>query len=134
MYYVSLQLKCKCRLTLQDPNATIGQRDGFSEKDIQKLEKMYESSSYTTTESSSYTTNESSSYTTTESSSYPTTESSSYTTTESSFYNTTYNSSYTTTESSSYATRSQFITLIIITLNVFTLTYLLHGAESFLRS
>ena len=112
MYYVSLQLKCKCRLTLQDPNATIGQRDGFSEKDIQKLEKMYENSSYTTTESSSYTTTESSSYPTTESSSYNTTDNSSYTTTESSSHN--------TTENSSYATRSQFITLIMITLNVLT--------------
>ena len=120
MYYVSLQLKCKCRLTLQDPNATIGQRDGFSEKDIQKLEKMYENSSYTTTESSSYPTTESSSYTTTESSSYPTTESSSYNTTDNSSYTTTESSSHNTTENSSYATRSQFITLIMITLNVLT--------------
>jgi hypothetical protein len=27
---------------LQDPNATIGQTEGFSEKDILRLEKMYE--------------------------------------------------------------------------------------------
>jgi len=33
---------------LQDANATIGQTEGFSEKDIQKLAKMYESSSYAT--------------------------------------------------------------------------------------
>jgi len=33
---------------LQDPNATIGQRDGLSGGDIQKLERMYASSSYVT--------------------------------------------------------------------------------------
>jgi len=38
---VGLYLKCKCLLILQDPNAQIGQRVGFSEKDIEKLEKMY---------------------------------------------------------------------------------------------
>jgi len=41
---------------LQDANATIGQRDGFSKKDIEKLEKMYENSYYTTEENSSYAT------------------------------------------------------------------------------
>jgi hypothetical protein len=89
---------------LQDPNATIGQRDGFSAKDIEKLEKMYEESSYTTEENSSYSTEETPTYTTEENSSYNTEE----------------NPSNTTEENSSYTPRSQFITLIIITLNVLT--------------
>jgi hypothetical protein len=39
---------------LQDPNATIGQIDGFSEKDILRLERMYENETYDG--NSSYTT------------------------------------------------------------------------------
>jgi hypothetical protein len=56
MYYVGLQLKCKYLFILQDPNATIGQRDGFSAKDIEKLAKMYENLSFVTTTPSDATT------------------------------------------------------------------------------
>jgi len=34
-------IKCKCLLILQDPNAQIGQRNGFSEKDIERVVRMY---------------------------------------------------------------------------------------------
>jgi hypothetical protein len=37
-----MKLKCKCLLILQDPNANIGQRAGFSERDLQKLAIMYQ--------------------------------------------------------------------------------------------
>jgi len=93
MHYSAYAFSSNGQRTIQprDPNAEIGQHWGFSARDIERLELMYN-----TTDNSSYTTTETSSPTTTES------------------------SSYNTTENSSYATRSQFITLIIITLNVLT--------------
>jgi len=70
MYYIRLSLNCKCLLILQDPKAQIGQIDGFSDEDTERLARKYEN--------------------------------------------------VTVLGSSPYATRSQFITLTIITLNICT--------------
>jgi hypothetical protein len=45
---------------LQDPKSTIGQIEGFSAIDIEKLEKMYEISSNDTYDNSTYATSENS--------------------------------------------------------------------------
>ena len=81
---------------MQDPNARIGQMDGFSAKDTEKLAKMYEVSSDNTEENSSTATDESSNYATDE------------------------NSFNARDKNSASATRSPFITFIIVTLLVLT--------------
>jgi hypothetical protein len=81
---------------LQDPNARIGQTDGFSAKDIEKLAKMYEDASDPTDENLSNATDESSNHATDE------------------------NSFNDSDENSPSATRSPFITIIIVTLLVLT--------------
>jgi hypothetical protein len=89
-------MKCKYLFLLQEPDEKIGQNRRMSAIDIVKLDKMYEGSSYTTEEVSNSTAEENSTSTTEG------------------------NSTFTTEENSSYTPRPQFITLIIITLNVLT--------------